>query len=83
MALKEKSSSVYDLWLEILTTTKFDTSDEVLEKLSVLIKNMGQNQINNIADRGHSYAAAVSSLKLTPLKYISDIVSGLSQVQWS
>ena len=38
MALKEKSSSVYDLWLEILTTTKFDTSDEVLEKLSVLIK---------------------------------------------
>lgn len=82
MALKEKSSSVYDLWLEILTTTKFDTSDEVLEKLSVLIKNMGQNQINNIADRGHSYAAAVSSLKLTPLKYISDIVSGLSQVQF-
>ncbi|EMG49156.1 CYM1 Mitochondrial presequence protease [Candida maltosa Xu316] len=82
MALKENSSSIYDLWLEILTTTKLDTSDEVLEKLATLIKNMGQNQLNNIADRGHSYASSVSNSKLSPAKYISDVNSGLTQVQF-
>lgn len=82
MALKENAASIYELWYEILTSTKLDSSDEVLEKLATLIRNMGQNQLNSIADRGHSYASAVSNLKLTPLKYISDITSGITQVQF-
>ncbi|RCK57674.1 Mitochondrial presequence protease [Candida viswanathii] len=82
MALKENAGSIYDLWYEILTSTKLDISDEVLEKLATLIKNMGQNQLNSIAERGHSYASSESNLKLTPLKHISDITSGLTQVQF-
>ncbi|KAK6894446.1 Presequence protease, mitochondrial [Candida tropicalis] len=82
MALKENSASIYELWYEILTSTKLDSSDEVLEKLATLIRNMGQNQLNSIADRGHSYASAVSNSKLTPSKYISDITSGITQVQF-
>ncbi|KAK6465795.1 peptidase M16C associated-domain-containing protein [Scheffersomyces coipomensis] len=83
MALRSNTTNIYDLWKEILTETKFDGSDElVVSKLSTLIKNMGQNQYDNIADRGHSYAAGSSSSRLLPSKYISDIISGLSQVQF-
>lgn len=83
MALRENSSKIYELWHEILTLTKLDANDEVvLDKLTTLIKNMSQNQLNIIADRGHSYANWASNSKLVPGKYISDITSGLTQIQF-
>ncbi|KAK6459647.1 peptidase M16C associated-domain-containing protein [Scheffersomyces xylosifermentans] len=81
MALKDNSENIYNLWYEILTDTKFDANDElVVDKLFTLIKSMGQNQLNVIADRGHSYANGVSNSKLVASRYISDITSGMSQV---
>lgn len=82
-ALAENSSHIYQLWHEILHHTKFDANDDVVvDKLSTLIKSMGQNQLNVIADRGHSYASGDSSSRLTVAKYIGDITGGLSQVQF-
>ncbi|KAI5952391.1 CYM1 [Candida jiufengensis] len=83
LSLKQNSESIYDLWFEILTKTKFNSDDEmVVDKLYTLIRNMGQNQINNIADRGHSYACGLSNSKLTPAKYVGEITGGLDQVQF-
>lgn len=69
VALKE-NANIYQLWREILQDTRFSDDDDVLDKLNTLIKNMGQNQINAVADSGHSYACGVSNSKITPAKYI-------------
>ncbi|RLV95036.1 Mitochondrial presequence protease [Spathaspora sp. JA1] len=82
MSLRKDAQYVYDLWYEILTETKFSPDKDVLDKLTVLIKNMAQNQINQIADRGHSYASSTSSSKLLVGKYVSDITDGLTQIQF-
>lgn len=81
-ALKENAAHIYDLWREILQDTRFSNNDDVLDKLNTLIKNMGQNQINAVADSGHSYACGVSNSKITPAKYIKEVTSGLNQVQF-
>lgn len=81
MALKEKSANIYDLWFEILNKTKFSGDDVVLDKLQTLVKNLGQNQLNMIADRGHSYANSYSNARLTPTKFISDLLGGVEQVK--
>lgn len=82
-ALTENSDHIYQLWYEILHHTLFDAQNEnVVDKLSTLIKSMGQNQLNIIADRGHSYAGGDSSSRLTIGKYIGDITGGLSQIQF-
>ncbi|CAK9439294.1 uncharacterized protein LODBEIA_P34860 [Lodderomyces beijingensis] len=80
-ALKQNASYVYNLWHEILTETKLDAEEDVIDKLSTLIRNLAQNQINNIADRGHSYACGESNAKLTPAKYVGELMNGLPQVQ--
>lgn len=83
MALKDKSQNVYDLWFEILTQTKFDSEDEqVVDKLFTLVKNLGQNQMNTIADSGHSYANSYSNSQLTPTKYIHNLIGGIGQVSF-
>lgn len=82
MSLKENAPHIYELWLEILNDTKFTTDGVVVDKLSTLIKNMGQNQMNNIAERGHSYAASNSHAQLTPTKWITAQTSGLEQVRF-
>lgn len=81
MALKDKSEHIYDLWFEILNKTKFTADDVVLEKLQTLVKNLGQNQLNMIADRGHSYANSYSNARLTPTKFINDLFGGVEQVK--
>lgn len=81
-ALSENSNHIFELWYEILNETKFDANDDVVDKLSTLIKSMGQNQLNTIADRGHSYASGDSSSRLTIAKYVSNIFGGLSHVQF-
>jgi len=83
MALKDKSQNVYDLWYEILTGTKFNPEDEhVVDKLFTLVKNLGQNQMNTIADSGHSYANSHSNSQLTPTKYIHNMIGGIGQVSF-
>ncbi|KAG5419369.1 CYM1 [Candida metapsilosis] len=82
VALKENAANIYQLWREILQDTRFSDDDDVLDKLNTLIKNMGQNQINAIADSGHSYACGVSNSKITPAKYIKEVTGGLEQVQF-
>ncbi|KAI5961099.1 CYM1 [Candida margitis] len=81
-ALKENAANIYDLWREILQDTRLSDDEEVLDKLSTLIKNMGQNQINAVAESGHSYACGVSNSKITPAKYIREVTGGLEQVQF-
>lgn len=81
MALKDKSAHIYDLWFEILNKTKFTADDVVLDKLQTLVKNLGQNQLNMIADRGHSYANSYSNARLTPTKFINDLFGGIEQVK--
>ncbi|KAK7678409.1 hypothetical protein QCA50_018625 [Cerrena zonata] len=49
-------------------------------KLKYLIN--AQNQINVIAERGHSYANAHSNAQLTPTKYVNDLLGGLEQVKF-
>lgn len=82
VALKENAANIYQLWREILQDTRFSDDDDVLDKLNTLIKNMGQNQINAVADSGHSYACGVSNSKITPAKYIREVTGGLDQVQF-
>lgn len=82
MALQGNSQHIYELWYDILNHTKLDQNDElVLDKLHTLVKNLGQNQLNAIADRGHSYANAYGNAKLTPTKYITDLFGGIEQVR--
>lgn len=80
MALREKADNIYKLWEEILTQTKFTEEETVLDKLNTLVKNLGQNQLNMIADRGHSYASAYGNAQLTPAKKINDLLGGVEQV---
>ncbi|KAF5212479.1 Peptidase M16C associated family protein [Clavispora lusitaniae] len=82
MALKEKSENIYELWFEILNNTMFSANEAVLDKLQTLIKNLGQNQMNMIADRGHSYANSYSNSQLTPTKWINDLLGGVEQVKF-
>lgn len=83
MSLKEKAENIYDLWLEILNETKLDSSDAaVVDKLNTLIKNLAQNQMNVIADRGHSYANSYNNAQLTVPKYYNDVTGGIAQVQF-
>lgn len=82
MALKNNSENIYDLWYDIVKNTKFESEDTaVVDKLAILIKNLAQNQLNMIADRGHSYANAYSNAQLTPTKYINDVMGGIEQVK--
>lgn len=83
MSLKDKSENIYDLWLEILNETKLDSNDAtVIDKLNTLIKNLGQNQMNAIADRGHSYANSYNNSQLTVPKYFNDLTGGIAQVKF-
>lgn len=82
MSLADNTKHVYDLWHEILTSTKFNADDEVVDKLSTLVKSIGQSQMNTIADRGHSFAGSYSSSQLTPTKYISEQTGGLAQAKF-
>lgn len=82
MALSQNSNHIYDLWEEMLTKTKFTNETEVIEKLSTLIRNLGQNQMNTIAERGHSYASSYSGSQLTSSKNIRNMTSGIGQVEF-
>lgn len=82
MSLRENASHIYELWHEILQDTKFEAEELVVDKLATLVKNLGQNQVNVIADRGHSYANAHSNSQLTPTKYINDVLGGLEHVKF-
>lgn len=81
MALSKNAQNIYDLWGETLKETEFSDEEVVLQKLHTLVKNLAQNQVNNIADRGHSYANAYGNAQLTSTKYINDQLGGLAQVQ--
>ncbi|PVH14702.1 uncharacterized protein CXQ87_002849 [Candidozyma duobushaemuli] len=83
MALKENTGHLYEIWEDVLSNTKLDGNDkEVVEKLNVLIKNLGQNQLNNISDRGHVFANSYSNAQLTPTKYVNDLFGGIEQVKF-
>lgn len=82
LALTPKLQHVYQLWFEVLLGTRFDADSAVLEKLATLVKNMGLNQLNTIADRGNVYASLYSNLQLTPAKYIGDLKSGVRQIEF-
>ncbi|KAG7194573.1 Mitochondrial presequence protease [Scheffersomyces spartinae] len=83
MALEDDAQQIYDLWYEILHETKFNSEDEtVVDKLSTLIKGLAQKQVDMVTDRGHSYAGSVSNSKLTPAKYIGDMLNGMQQVEF-
>lgn len=81
MALGKDSAEVYNLWHEILVDTKFTEDEDVLDKLHTLIKNLSQNQLNNIADRGHSFASSYSNSQLTSTKYINNLLGGIAQIE--
>lgn len=82
MALQGNSEHIFSLWQEILLSTKFSPTDDlVVDKLAILIKNLSQNQLDMISDRGHSYANAYSNAQLTPTKYISNLFGGFAQVE--
>lgn len=82
MALGKDSAEVYKLWQEILLGTKFTGEDDVVDKLHTLVKNLAQNQLNNIAERGHVFSSAYSDAQLTPTKFISNLLSGIGQVEF-
>ena len=81
VALEKNAPRIYDLWHEILSETRFTDDNDVLEKLTTLVRNLGQNQINNIADRGHSFACGESNSRLTPAKFAAEQMNGITQVQ--
>lgn len=82
MALTQNVEHVFNIWREILFDTKFDNEPEVVDKLNTLIKNLGQNLMNNIAERGHSYSSSYSNSQLTTSKNIKNFTSGLGQVDF-
>lgn len=82
MALKNNTVNVFDIWQDVLKNIKLDAADEaVVDKLAILIRNLAQNQLNGIADRGHSYSNAHSNAQLTPTKNINDRMGGIEQVK--
>lgn len=82
MALLLKKEHVFNLWQEVLHNTKFGPTSDVVDKLSTLIRNMGNDQLNRIADRGYSFAGNYGAAKLTPTAFIADQLGGIAQVEF-
>lgn len=82
-SLSQNSQYIYDIWSEILLETKLDKNDDqVIDKMYTLIKNLGQNQLDMIAERGHSYASSYGVAQLTPTKKIKDALAGIEHVEF-
>ncbi|CAN3360032.1 presequence protease, mitochondrial [Diutina catenulata] len=81
MSLAPQGHHVFELWNEIQRCTRFE-GDEVETKLETLIKNLAQNQVNVIADRGHSYASGLAAASVSQQKFLSYEMTGLGQVKF-
>ncbi len=78
VALDQNVEPMFDLWSQLLLETNFENTD----KLISLIKAQVSNNLSSLAQSGHSYARSVAASYLTPVKAISEQLSGVQQVKF-
>lgn len=78
VSLDEKAHHLYDYYTRVLKKASFDN----IEKLVPLIQSSVANSMNSLSDSGHSYATAHASAAFSPARRLTELFSGIEQVQF-
>lgn len=78
VSLDEKADKLYDYYSRVLNKASFDN----LEKLIPLIQSSVANSMNSLSESGHSYATTHASASFSHSRRLSELFSGLEQVQF-
>ncbi|KAI1332123.1 Metalloenzyme, LuxS/M16 peptidase-like protein [Xylariaceae sp. FL0255] len=79
MALDRNVPEMFDLLRKIILETNFDSPEAAL-RIRQLLQASADGVVNDIASSGHSYARRYAESGLTRDAYLSEQVSGLTQV---
>ncbi|KAI1376619.1 Metalloenzyme, LuxS/M16 peptidase-like protein [Hypoxylon crocopeplum] len=80
MALDRNVPEMFDLLRKLILETNFDSSEAAL-RIRQLLEAAADGVVNDIASSGHAYARRYAESGLTRDAYLSEQVSGLSQVK--
>lgn len=80
MALDRNVPHIYMLLRKLVAETNFDSADAG-QQIRQLIQASADGVVNDIASSGHSYARMAAHAGLTNGGYLSEQISGLSQVK--
>lgn len=80
MALDRNVPHVFDILRKLVVETDFDSA-EAVQQIRQLIQASADGVVNDIASSGHSYARRAAEAGLTNHAYLSEQISGLSQVK--
>lgn len=80
MAFDRNVPHIFTLLRKLVGETNFD-SPEAVQQIRQLVQSSADGVVNDIASSGHSYARRAAEAGLTKGGYLSEQLSGLSQVQ--
>ncbi|KAI1415353.1 Metalloenzyme, LuxS/M16 peptidase-like protein [Hypoxylon sp. FL1857] len=80
MALDRNVPEMFDLLRKLILETNFDSPEAAL-RIRQLLEAAADGVVNDIASSGHAYARRYAESGLTRDAYLSEQVSGLSQVK--
>ncbi|KAI1390856.1 Metalloenzyme, LuxS/M16 peptidase-like protein [Hypoxylon trugodes] len=80
MALDRNVPEMFDLLRKLILETNFDSPEAAL-RIRQLLEAAADGVVNDIASSGHAYARRYAEAGLTRDAYLSEQVSGLSQVK--
>ncbi|KAK5630938.1 hypothetical protein RRF57_006653 [Xylaria bambusicola] len=80
MALDRNVPEMFDILLKLIQETNFD-SPEAVSRVRQLLQASADGIVNDIASSGHVYARRYAESGLTRDAYLTEQVSGLSQVK--
>ncbi|KAI1099606.1 Metalloenzyme, LuxS/M16 peptidase-like protein [Jackrogersella minutella] len=80
MALDRNVPEMFDLLRKLILETNFDSPEAAL-RIRQLLEAAADGVVNDIASSGHSYARRYAESGLTRDAYLTEQVSGLSQVK--
>ncbi|CAJ2507361.1 Uu.00g085470.m01.CDS01 [Anthostomella pinea] len=80
MALDRNVPEMYDLLRKLILETNFDSPEAAL-RIRQLLEASADGVVNDIASSGHAYARRYAESGLTRDAYLTEQVSGLSQVK--
>ncbi|OTA67306.1 hypothetical protein K449DRAFT_401818 [Hypoxylon sp. EC38] len=80
MALDRNVPEMFDLLRKLIQETNFDSPEAAL-RIRQLLEAAADGVVNDIASSGHAYARRYAESGLTREGYLSEQVSGLSQVK--
>ncbi|ODV96488.1 hypothetical protein PACTADRAFT_49825 [Pachysolen tannophilus NRRL Y-2460] len=79
VAQNKNFNSVLKIWNTLLKETDFEKN---LSKLSILIKSLANDNLNEIISSGHSFAKSYSSSKFSSKAVIDESLNGIKQVEF-